>query len=110
MRFLHSKTLEFREFPNHEVVVYAILSHTWGPDEVLFHELDGLNAGNTPQAIKQKSGYQKIQACCAQAASDGFEYAWVDTCCIDKRSSAELSEAINSMYVGIRIALFAILI
>jgi len=98
MRFLHSKTLEFREFPNHEVVVYAILSHTWGPDEVLFHELDGLNAGNTPQAIKQKSGYQKIQACCAQAASDGFEYAWVDTCCIDKRSSAELSEAINSMY------------
>jgi hypothetical protein len=59
---------------------------------------DGLNAENTPQSIKQRSGYQKIQACCNQAASDGFEYAWVDTCCIDKRSSAELSEAINSMY------------
>jgi hypothetical protein len=23
---------------------------------------------------------------------------WIDTCCIDKRSSAELSEAIDSMY------------
>ena len=98
MRFLHSMTLEFREFPNHKEVTYAILSHTWGSDEVLFQELDGLNAETTPQATKQKSGYKKIQACCAQAASDGFEYAWIDTCCIDKRSSAELSEAINSMY------------
>ena len=98
MRLLHSKTLEFREFPNHKDVAYAILSHTWGADEVLFQELDGLNAKATPHAIKQKAGYQKIKACCTQAASDGFDYTWVDTCCIDKRSSAELSEAINSMY------------
>jgi hypothetical protein len=43
-------------------------------------------------------GYAKIQNTCAQALRDGFEYAWIDTCCIDKSSSAELSEAINSMY------------
>ena len=35
---------------------------------------------------------------CKQAKLDGYEWVWVDTCCIDKRSSAELSEAINSMY------------
>ncbi|KAE8333834.1 ankyrin repeat-containing domain protein [Aspergillus sergii] len=28
----------------------------------------------------------------------GYEYTWIDTCCIDKTSSAELSEAINSMF------------
>ena len=32
------------------------------------------------------------------AAADGFHYIWIDTCCIDKASSAELSEAINSTY------------
>jgi hypothetical protein len=45
-----------------------------------------------------KQGYEKIKRCCETAISDGFKYAWVDTCCIDKTSSAELSEAINSMY------------
>jgi hypothetical protein len=45
-----------------------------------------------------KKGYDKIKRCCEVALSDGFKYAWVDTCCIDKTSSSELSEAINSMY------------
>lgn len=98
MRFIHSKTLEFHEFFNHKDISYAILSHTWGGDEVLFQDLDSLTIDKPPDLIKQKAGYKKIQACCAQADSDGFEYIWVDTCCIDKRSSAELSEAINSMY------------
>jgi hypothetical protein len=46
---------------------------------------------------QQKYGYAKIKGCCQQAASNGFDWAWVDTCCTDKSSSAELSEAINSM-------------
>ncbi|CAH0026796.1 unnamed protein product [Clonostachys rhizophaga] len=45
-----------------------------------------------------KKGYQKVRDCCKKALLDGFKYAWIDTCCIDKTSSAELSEAINSMY------------
>ncbi|KAK0614948.1 hypothetical protein B0T17DRAFT_592806 [Bombardia bombarda] len=49
-------------------------------------------------SVKRKAGYAKIVGCCARAREDGYEYAWVDTCCIDKTSSAELSEAINSMY------------
>jgi hypothetical protein len=44
------------------------------------------------------AGYFKIRCCCALAASMGYRYVWIDTCCIDKTSSAELSEAINSMF------------
>jgi len=72
---------------------YAILSHTWGPDdeEVTFKDIvDGVG--------KSKAGYGKIRFCRKQAANDGLRYIWVDTCCIDKSSSAELSEAINSMF------------
>ena len=45
-----------------------------------------------------KKGYEKIRRCCSVAKANGFEYVWIDTCCIDKTSSVELSEAINSMY------------
>lgn len=45
-----------------------------------------------------EDGLSKIQGRCQQAARDGLQYAWVDSCCIDKTSSAELSEAINSMF------------
>ncbi|KAH7073704.1 ankyrin repeat-containing domain protein [Paraphoma chrysanthemicola] len=72
---------------------YAILSHTWGTDEeeVSFKDLnDGM--------ARQKKGYSKLSFCGRQAAADGIEHFWVDTCSIDKSSSAELSEAINSMF------------
>lgn len=46
----------------------------------------------------QRLGFRKIVGCCDQANIDGFDYVWIDTCCIDKTSSAELSEAINSMF------------
>ncbi|KAI0837891.1 HET-domain-containing protein [Hypoxylon sp. FL0890] len=70
---------------------YAILSHVWGEGEVSFQDLQ---AGKGPS----KQGYEKITLTCKQAHRDGFKWAWIDTCCIDKTSSAELSEAINSMY------------
>jgi hypothetical protein len=78
---------------------YAILSHTWGADyeEITLQELE---AG--PGGIEDRPGYKKLQFCGAQAANDGIRYFWVDTCCIDKTSSAELSEAINSMFVWYR--------
>lgn len=72
---------------------YAILSHTWGPNgtEVTYRDLvEGTG--------KDKAGYKKIRACGRQSAKAKYKYFWVDTCCIDKTSSAELSEAINSMY------------
>lgn len=71
---------------------YAILSHTWGDDEVIFQDLRDI------EHAKQKLGWKKIAYTCEEAIRRGLRYAWVDTCCIDKSSSAELSEAINSMY------------
>ncbi|TVY68789.1 Vegetative incompatibility protein HET-E-1 [Lachnellula suecica] len=72
---------------------YAILSHTWGDDddEVTFTDL-------TEGTGKTKPGFRKILFCAKQAARDGLQYFWVDTCCIDKSNNTELSEAINSMF------------
>jgi Heterokaryon incompatibility protein (HET) len=84
--------MELHSFQEDNAPPYAILSHTWHDDEVLFQDLQDI-----PLASK-KAGFVKIQFCCNQALEDGFEFVWVDTCCIDKTSSAELSEAINSMY------------
>jgi hypothetical protein len=91
MRLLHSKTLELREFVGDKIPPYAILSHTWGEDELTIRDVQDPIRMNSPAS-------SKVRNCCRQAQSDGLEWAWVDTCCIDKSSSAELSEAINSMY------------
>ncbi|KAK1846324.1 het domain-containing protein [Colletotrichum chrysophilum] len=47
---------------------------------------------------QQDEGFHKIRMTCQLAASKCILYAWIDTCCIDKSNSTELSEAINSMY------------
>lgn len=91
MRLLNSKTLEFEEFYGDDTPKYAILSHRWLDGEVSLREMENGTA-------KAKAGYNKIKLCCEQAVKDRLDYAWVDTCCIDKTSSAELSEAINCMY------------
>jgi hypothetical protein len=75
----------------HNTLSYAILSHTWTNEEVTYHDL--LNSTG-----KSKSGYNKIKFCGEQAAKDGLQHFWVDTCCIDKSNSAELSTAIISMF------------
>ncbi|KAE8344226.1 heterokaryon incompatibility protein-domain-containing protein [Aspergillus arachidicola] len=90
MRLLNARTLQLTEFAS-DFPPYAILSHTWSSEEVSFQEIHSSEA-------RYKLGYQKIQKCCEQALVDDLEYVWVDTCCIDKSSSAELSEAINSMF------------
>jgi hypothetical protein len=81
------------EYVGRDIPQYAILSHRWGPDheEVTFRDLvEGTG--------KSKAGYRKLTFCGKQAANDGLRFFWIDTCCIDKASSAELSEAINSMF------------
>ncbi|OAA72168.1 Heterokaryon incompatibility [Cordyceps fumosorosea ARSEF 2679] len=95
MRLLNASTLALEEFFGSAVPEYAILSHRWLDGEV---SLQDLQAGRAAS----KAGYAKIQKCCAQTLRDGLAYAWVDTCCIDKTSSAELSEALNSMYAWYR--------
>ena len=93
-----TKIVEFRD---DEATEYAILSHRWVcPTEVDYEEMVSLAKMDTQERdeIRGRLGYKKILETCQQANEDGYEWAWIDTCCIDKRSSAELSEAINSMY------------
>lgn len=94
-----------KEFVGNSIPPYAILSHTWGPDdqEVTYRDLNSqvhttASAPYFPSRYMQKPGYRKLEFCVNRAAQDGLQYSWVDTCCIDKSSSVELSEAINSMF------------
>jgi Heterokaryon incompatibility protein (HET) len=97
MRLLvtRSDPLRLETVPIQDGLQYAILSHTWGKDEVTFEDMRTATA-------EQKSSYSKLLMSCNLAAEHGFEYLWVDTCCIDKSSSSELQEAICSMYIWYR--------
>lgn len=95
MRLLDAHTLELKSFVDKQPS-YAILSHCWEDEEVIHADLFDLDAA------KSKKGFSKVHNTCEQAVKDGFDYVWIDTCCIDKSSSAELSEAINSMFAWYR--------
>jgi hypothetical protein len=103
MRLINTTSGHLVEFVAGNLPRYAILSHTWGEDEISLQEYRKVTnhfGSNDPEilAATTKAGYEKIRNCTALAASQNIRYAWVDTCCIDKTSSAELSEAINSMF------------
>jgi hypothetical protein len=106
MRLIDVETYQIREFFGDKIPNYAILSHTWGTEEVTFQDMAGLDAGRSAfhgrddfhHQISSKQGYKKIMHTCKEAIKDKLGWAWVDTCCIDKSSSSELSEAINSMF------------
>ena len=92
MRILHVVTLELHEFFDDKIPPYAILSHRWEQEEISYKDV-------RKQRNLSSKGWQKVQNFCRLVQRDrDVKYAWIDTCCIDKRSSAELSEAINSMY------------
>lgn len=95
MRLLNTRTLELTNFVG-DHPRYAILSHCWDAEEVLFSDLCNI------EEARKKRGFRKVEKACEQAARDDFEFIWVDTTCIDKSSSAELSEAINSMFAWYR--------
>jgi hypothetical protein len=96
MRLLNIKTYKLESFDNWDTVPpYAILSHRWEEEEV---EFDDITSGSA----ETKRGWRKIAGACAEAAKLGIFYVWVDTCCIFKKSSAELSESINSMFAWYR--------
>lgn len=96
MKLINAQTLSIEDFifGDSQLPKYAILSHTWGEGEVTFQEFT-----NPDETIRSsKRGFSKIQKTCELALQSGLTHVWVDTCCIDKTSSAELSEAINSMF------------
>ncbi|KAM5348895.1 hypothetical protein ACJ41O_008718 [Fusarium nematophilum] len=99
MRLINTKTLQLQTFASSEKAGrYAILSHTWGADEEEV-KLEELAAHTQRQQPTAKKGFDKIKQSCILAREEfKLDFLWVDTCCIDKSSSAELTEAINSMF------------
>ncbi|KAJ9137059.1 HET-domain-containing protein [Pleurostoma richardsiae] len=104
-RFIDTDVLELQRFYESDTPRYLILSHAWGwkdehtqvwgheDEEVTFEDVSTLGIG-----ISKKRGMGKIRMTCQLAIDRGLEYVWMDTCCIDKSSSAELAEGINSMF------------
>lgn len=91
MRLIDTRTGELKEYTGTMVPRYVALSHRWTDDEVTFKDyIKGRRTGSL--------GHQKILAFQEVARSRGIHLIWIDTVCIDKRSSSELTEAINSMY------------
>lgn len=147
MRLIDVDTLGLRSFTDNDIPPYAILSHTWGSDEISYQELlwinrikvlsgsydepslsastttfssqdeqsslmlasmemllrgnwnPGMSTGSiTEEDLLNRPGYTKIIQAARQVQDLKLKWIWIDTCCIDKSSSAELQEAINSMY------------
>ncbi|KFG79231.1 putative ankyrin repeat-containing protein [Metarhizium anisopliae] len=96
MRLLNAHTLLLETFngPEESIPPYAILSHTWDSIEITYDDL----CTTSTELLQGLPEFQKVTESCHQAALDGFAYVWIDACYIDKSSSAELSEAINSMF------------
>ena len=102
MWLLSTDRAELHYFPSPERVPdgYAILSQLWDEEgENSFQDVRALPArvsgtGATPRHLAGA----KIRNACMLAESHGHKWLWADMCCIDKTSSAELSEAINSMF------------
>ncbi|KAK5652412.1 hypothetical protein OQA88_10454 [Cercophora sp. LCS_1] len=93
MKLINTGTLRLEEYLDASAPPYAILSHTWEDEEVLYQEFIQPAGPHL-----QKKGYTKIVQTCRLAREASFTHCWVDTCCIDKLSSAELTESINSMF------------
>ncbi|PKK46783.1 hypothetical protein CI102_8931, partial [Trichoderma harzianum] len=100
MRLINTDTLVIEEFGFGQIPNYAILSHRWYNYELSLQDVQNRMWEKQGFTNENKiKAFEKINRCCIRAKSDTFQYAWIDSCCIDKTSSAELSEAINSMYL-----------
>ena len=93
MRLIRVQDYSLVEVTGPDDYPYAILSHTWNATgEVSFDDMKDLGVA------RARSAWPKIEQTCARARSQNIAYVWIDACCIDKSSSAELTEAINSMF------------
>lgn len=93
-RLINTETLKVTGFRERDALQdrYAILSHRWREEEVTFNDLDA------DRDLSHKRGYHKLKRFCETARQLHYEWAWLDTCCIDKSSTTELAEAMRSMY------------
>ena len=96
---IDSKSQQLANFEESTAPKYAILSHTWDVEELSLADLQ-----MPKKRQRRKRGFRKLEFVSEQALKDGLAYVWLDTCCIDKTSSIELSEAVQSMYRNLPLA------
>ncbi|KAF5652544.1 het domain protein [Fusarium sp. NRRL 25303] len=101
MRLLQTKSHELFEASDVPVPFpsYAILSHTWisPKDEITYQDMKR-RTGDIKNDVYKQKGWSKLKDYCDRAFKDGWEWAWMDTCCIDKTNPADTQEAINAMF------------
>lgn len=108
MRLLNVHTLHFQEFSCSDAPPYAIASHRWGSEETTLKSFQ-------KKRYVDGAGHQKVERFCkmvilmnkevqtsAAWKAMGYhldcDWIWIDTACINKTDSVELSESINSMF------------
>jgi hypothetical protein len=98
MRLLNAKTYELKSFNRDKVPDYVILSHRWNIEELTFDDIRTDPLSDQNSQARKKLGFSKVEGACKLANEDGYCWIWIDSCCIDKSSSSELQETINSMW------------
>ncbi|KAF2631374.1 hypothetical protein BU25DRAFT_478896 [Macroventuria anomochaeta] len=105
MWLINASTLEHEEFEPTVAPPYAILLHTWETGKLSYQDVQAHRKAG------KETKYAKLVEGCRVAVKAGYEFFWIDTCCIDEMNHVELSEAINSMFqwyrqAGVRLAYF----
>jgi hypothetical protein len=103
MRLLHANDLTFKDFLGDRIPLYAIVSHRWSEAELSYQSF----LRDKEQYVNghlESYGWTKIVKGTELALQCDLQWIWIDTICINKESSAELTQAINSMYSWYRLA------
>jgi hypothetical protein len=97
MRLIHTEKCEVHDFLDAlSIPRYAAISYSWEADEVRHGNL------RETSLASEKPSLQELKEFCLQAGNLSLEWLWVDTVCVNRSSSAELSEAINSTFKWFR--------
>jgi len=70
MWLINTETLALEYVLPEKAPAYAILSHTWGGEEITLADFQRLDI-----TTKAKSGFAKIKKTCELARADGIPYA-----------------------------------
>lgn len=93
MRLLNVHTFKLHDFTTKAIPPYVIASHRWCDEETTFRDVQERRNVET-------DGYKKVEGFAEYVRNNvaSTDWLWIDTCCIDKTSSKELDDAINSMF------------
>ncbi|KAI6012021.1 hypothetical protein EDC04DRAFT_2905063 [Pisolithus marmoratus] len=73
---------------------YVMFSHVWQGEEPSFQDVKSKSVWNLPDTPLNN----KLRDFCREASKLGHNWAWSDTCCIDRSTSAILNQSLTSMY------------